>query len=32
MPITAQMYAVLDEGRAPAEAIRELMDRRLKQE
>jgi glycerol-3-phosphate dehydrogenase (NAD(P)+) len=32
MPITAQMHAVLDEGRAPAEAIRELMERRLKQE
>jgi len=32
MPITEQMYAVLDEGRAPAEAIRELMERRLKKE
>ena len=32
MPITEQMYAVLHEGRAPADAIRELMDRRLKQE
>ncbi|MGH9773449.1 MAG: NAD(P)H-dependent glycerol-3-phosphate dehydrogenase [Candidatus Acidiferrales bacterium] len=32
MPITEQMYAVLYEGRAPREAIRELMERRLKQE
>ncbi len=32
MPITRQMHAVLDQGRAPAEAIRELMDRRLTQE
>jgi len=32
MPITRQMHAVLEEGRAPAEAIRELMERRLKQE
>jgi glycerol-3-phosphate dehydrogenase (NAD(P)+) len=32
MPITEQMHAVLNEGRAPADAIRELMERRLKQE
>jgi glycerol-3-phosphate dehydrogenase (NAD(P)+) len=32
MPITAQMHAVLDQGRAPADAIRELMERRLTQE
>ncbi len=32
MPITEQMYAVLHQGRAPREAIRELMERRLKQE
>lgn len=32
MPITEQMYAVLYEGRAPREAIRDLMERRLKQE
>lgn len=32
MPITRQMHAVLDQGRAPAGAIRELMDRRLTQE
>jgi glycerol-3-phosphate dehydrogenase (NAD(P)+) len=32
MPITRQMHAVLDQGRAPGEAIRELMDRRLTQE
>ena len=32
MPITAQMHAVLDEGRPPREAIRQLMDRRLTQE
>lgn len=32
MPITEQMYAVLYQGRAPRDAIRELMDRRLKQE
>jgi len=32
MPITEQMYAVLYEGRAPQEAIRELMERRLKTE
>jgi glycerol-3-phosphate dehydrogenase (NAD(P)+) len=32
MPITEQMHAVLFEGRAPREAIRELMERRLKQE
>jgi len=32
MPITEQMYAVLYEGRPPREAIRELMERRLKSE
>jgi len=32
MPITEQMHAVLYEGRAPRDAIRELMERRLKQE
>ncbi|MFZ0036842.1 MAG: NAD(P)H-dependent glycerol-3-phosphate dehydrogenase [Candidatus Acidiferrales bacterium] len=32
MPITEQMHAVLYEGRAPLDAIRELMERRLKGE
>jgi glycerol-3-phosphate dehydrogenase (NAD(P)+) len=32
MPITQQMHAVLYEGRAPGDAIRELMERRLKGE
>ncbi len=32
MPIAEQMHDVLAQGRAPREAIRELMDRRLKQE
>jgi glycerol-3-phosphate dehydrogenase (NAD(P)+) len=32
MPITEQMHAVLYEGRPPREAIRELMERPLKQE
>jgi glycerol-3-phosphate dehydrogenase (NAD(P)+) len=32
MPITEQMYAVLHEARPPRDAIRELMERRLKQE
>jgi glycerol-3-phosphate dehydrogenase (NAD(P)+) len=32
MPITEQMYAVLYQGRAPREAIRELMERRLRDE
>ncbi len=32
MPITEQMYAVLYEGRSPRDAIRELMERPLKQE
>ena len=32
MPIAEQMHAVLDGGRAPRDAIRELMERRLKQE
>ena len=32
MPITRQMFAVLHEGRSPREAIRELMERSLKEE
>ena len=32
MPITEQMYAVLYEGSSPRDAIRELMERRLKPE
>src|SRR5574337_621284 len=32
MPITEQMHAVLDQGRSPRDAIRELMERRLKHE
>jgi glycerol-3-phosphate dehydrogenase (NAD(P)+) len=32
MPITEQMHAVLYEGREPRDAIRELMERRLKME
>ena len=32
MPITEQMYAVLYQDRAPRDAIRELMERRLKHE
>ncbi len=32
MPITEQMFAVLYQGRAPRDAIRELMERPLKQE
>jgi len=32
MPIAEQMHAVLSEGRAPRDAIRELMERRPKQE
>jgi glycerol-3-phosphate dehydrogenase (NAD(P)+) len=32
MPITDQMYGVLYEGRAPRDAIRELMERRQKSE
>jgi glycerol-3-phosphate dehydrogenase (NAD(P)+) len=32
MPIAEQMDAVLHQGRAPRDAIRELMERRLKQE
>jgi len=32
MPITEQMHAVLYEGRSPKDAIRELMERRLKHE
>ena len=32
VPITEQMYALLYEGRSPRDAIRELMERRLKHE
>jgi len=32
MPITAEMHAVLNEGRPPAEAIRRLMGRSLREE
>jgi glycerol-3-phosphate dehydrogenase (NAD(P)+) len=32
MPITEQVHALLTAGRAPRDAIRELMERRLKQE
>ena len=32
MPITEQMFAVLYEGRSPRDAMRELMERRLKSE
>lgn len=32
MPITTQMYAILKEGRSPRDAIRELMERTLKEE
>jgi len=32
MPITEQMHAVLYQGRSPRDAIRELMERRLKHE
>ena len=32
MPITEQMDAVLHHGKSPREAIRELMERRLKGE
>jgi glycerol-3-phosphate dehydrogenase (NAD(P)+) len=32
MPITEQMYAVLYQDRSPHDAIRELMERPLKQE
>lgn len=32
MPITEQMFAVLHEGRSPKDALRELMERRLKAE
>jgi len=31
-PIAEQVYAVLHQGRSPRQAIRELMDRPLKQE
>ncbi len=32
MPITRQMFAILHEGRPPREAVRELMERQLKEE
>jgi glycerol-3-phosphate dehydrogenase len=32
MPITEQMHAMLSMGRPPREAIRELMERSLKEE
>ena len=32
MPICSQVYAILFEGKNPAEAMRELMTRELKQE
>jgi len=32
MPIARQMFAILREGRSPREAVRELMDRQLKEE
>ncbi len=32
MPITAQMYAILRDGRPPADAVRDLMERTLKEE
>ncbi|MFZ0334237.1 MAG: NAD(P)H-dependent glycerol-3-phosphate dehydrogenase [Candidatus Acidiferrales bacterium] len=32
MPITEQMFAVLHKGRSPKDALRELMERRLKSE
>jgi glycerol-3-phosphate dehydrogenase (NAD(P)+) len=32
MPITSQMYAVLEQGKEPRDAIRELMERSLKPE
>lgn len=32
LPITRQMYAILKEGRSPREALRELMERSLKEE
>ena len=32
MPITEQMFAVLHQGRSPKDALRELMERRLKSE
>jgi glycerol-3-phosphate dehydrogenase (NAD(P)+) len=32
MPIAEEMYAVLEHGRSPAEAIRRLMERSLKEE
>jgi glycerol-3-phosphate dehydrogenase (NAD(P)+) len=32
MPITEQMFAVLHKGRSPRDALRELMERRLKSE
>jgi glycerol-3-phosphate dehydrogenase (NAD(P)+) len=32
LPITRQMYAILKEGRDPKDALRELLDRSLKEE
>ncbi len=32
LPITRQMYAILKQGRSPREALRELMERSLKEE
>lgn len=32
MPITGQMYAILRDGRPPVEAVRDLMERTLKEE
>jgi len=32
MPITEQMYAILQQGKAPADAIHELMTRSAKSE
>ena len=32
MPITEQMYGILELGKSPRETIRELMERRLKAE
>lgn len=32
MPITRQMFAILNENRSPREALRELMERQLKEE
>jgi glycerol-3-phosphate dehydrogenase (NAD(P)+) len=32
LPITSKMYAVLQNGQSPRDAVRELMDRSLKEE